>query len=161
MSCPRGAQRWHGFSLFFLLMVAGALPDFHCQKMKNNPGLPVPDVVALFLHHLWNNRARSVNKDHGFFFQLQIKLEFSNLTDTIGYVLIYVFNKNIISSLSYLSRTPRIIRTCPDLLELPVSLPNHTPEVQGWSGSPCPENSPTLLVMFPQVTQNTGEMVGK
>lgn len=101
MSCPQGGpQRWRGFSLFFLPMVAGALPDFHCQKMKNNPGLQVPDVVALFLHHLRNKGARSVHKDHGFFLQLQIKLEFSNLMATIGYFLIYVFNKTLFPPLS-------------------------------------------------------------
>lgn len=148
---PGWPQRWRGFSLFFILMVAGALPGFHCQKMKNNPGLLVPDVVALFLHHLWNNGARSVNKDHGFFFQLQIKLEFSNLTATIGYFLIYVFNKTLFPPLPTWSEHQEMIRTCLDLSELPVSLQNPTPEVQAWSGSP-PENSLSLLVMFPQVT---------
>lgn len=122
MSCPQGGpQRWHGFSWW-------SLPDFHCQRMKNSPGLPVPGVVAPFLHHLWNNGARSVNKDHGFFFQLLIKLEISNLMATTGYFLIYVFNKTLFPPLPTWSEHQEMIRTCPDLSELPVSLQNHRPD---------------------------------
>lgn len=48
--------------------------------MKSRLDLLVSDVVALFLHHLWNDGACSVYRNRPklgeFFFQLQMKKEF-------------------------------------------------------------------------------------
>lgn len=78
--------------------------------MKSRLDLLVSDVVALFLHHLWNDGACSVYRNRPklgeFFFQLQMKKEFlvsMAIVVIIELIIVCVLKKkkNIVSTRVY------------------------------------------------------------